>query len=181
MSYTYTLTVFDEDGNIVVDHDLTPDEAVVILAKAVKNKTVAPIQPPVLTIANRNPTKGMITCKKCGQKGHFAKTCSAQVEPAPKTDAPVRGERCTECHTTGSRHFKTCSRNRKETNPQFVSRETSVPREEPMTEAQYDKLRDDMFNKGFSTLIYSTANKIRPREINVAIRSTDYDDYLASR
>jgi DNA-binding CsgD family transcriptional regulator len=46
---------------------------------------------------------------------------------------------------------------------------------------QYDALRRVMFDRHFSSAEYALTVKLSPREVNTAIRSADYDDYLAIR
>ncbi len=48
-------------------------------------------------------------------------------------------------------------------------------------EGQYEKLRDAMHDREFMSAKYALTNKLSPREVNAAIRSTDYEDYLESR
>jgi hypothetical protein len=56
-----------------------------------------------------------------------------------------------------------------------------APRVEPMTQDQYANLQDAKFDKRFSTLTYASEHKIRPAEINAAIKSGDYQNYLDIR
>ncbi len=58
------------------------------------------------------------------------------------------------------------------------------PKPEPtteLTEDQYDELRDAMHDRDFMSAKYALTHKLSPREVNAAIRSTDYEDYLESR
>ena len=52
---------------------------------------------------------------------------------------------------------------------------------EPLDEDQYAELRDAMHDREFMSARYSLTHKLPPREVNAAIRSTDYEDYFASR
>jgi hypothetical protein len=38
-----------------------------------------------------------------------------------------------------------------------------------------------MHDRGFSSAEYALSRKLSPREVNAAIKSTDYDDYLDNR
>ena len=76
MKFTYSLMVIDEDGEVVVDHELEVEQAVKILADAL---VAAKSLPKTLTIhdkedepvAGKKPRK----CGACGEKGHTSRTC----------------------------------------------------------------------------------------------------------
>lgn len=51
----------------------------------------------------------------------------------------------------------------------------------PLSEEQYDALREAMQDKEFMSARYALVNKVSPREVNHAVRSTSYNDYLDQR
>lgn len=59
----------------------------------------------------------------------------------------------------------------------------STPRaaSEPLTAEQYADLRSAMHDKEFQSASYSLTKKLRPAEVNNAVRSSGYRDYLESR
>lgn len=84
-----------------------------------------------------------------------------------------RGDPCKECGSTGTRHFKTCSQVKKP--PKLLY---TVP---PLTADQYDELRDAMFEKDFQSMPYALTHKMSPKEVNLAVQTTSYADYLNKR
>ncbi|AVT83641.1 hypothetical protein RPYSC3_47810 [Rhodopseudomonas palustris] len=50
-----------------------------------------------------------------------------------------------------------------------------------MSEDQYNDLRDAMMDREFQSAAYSLTNDLHPREVNSAVRSTSYEDYLVIR
>lgn len=104
MKLTYSLTVLDNDGNMVVDHELTADEAMLILAphigKPAPADAVEETAPTLEKRAYKKGTpkapapskaplkvKGQKVCKNCGVPGHIAKTCKS---PAATSSDPLR-------------------------------------------------------------------------------------------
>jgi hypothetical protein len=83
------------------------------------------------------------------------------------------------CGSKGARHFKTCPLNGKETIRTFAPEQ---PKKEssPLDGFQYEALRDAMHDRDFSSAEYALTNRLSPREVNAAIKSADYDDYLDS-
>lgn len=101
----------------------------------------------------------------------------AAAEPAHKaqqSSSKRRGEPCTGCGSTGTRHFKTCP---------LLPKNTAKTEDmrAPLTETQYVALRDALHDKDFTSLHYSRDNKLARWEVNQAIKSADYRDYLKSR
>ncbi len=108
MSYFYSLVVIDEGGNIIVDHRITPDQAVEILGEALAAKQAptapeAPVSAPSRKVgrprkdANRaakttkeKKGKKRSACSKCGTPGHNAKTCPSVRDAAPIPRAETR-------------------------------------------------------------------------------------------
>jgi hypothetical protein len=100
MTYTYSLIIVDDDGNIVIDHPLTPDAAVKIIADALANKiepkTESEPEPEPVPVARSSnaPAKKKNKCGLCGKRGHTARRCDAQV--SGKADEADRGTLLTE-------------------------------------------------------------------------------------
>lgn len=128
--------------------------------------------------------KKVRVCSICGKPGHDVRKCPRGVGMHPDNPKPSKGrEPCAECGSTGTRHFKTCSRPKGAAPTKaFASPDTSaeIPKE-PLTPDQYEKVRSEMHDRNFSTGQFSLINKMRPSEVNSAIRSEDYEDYLATR
>ena len=84
--------------------------------------------------------------------------------------------RCSVCGKTGH-SVRTCpnARGMHPDNPR------SEPTSEPLDEDQYAELRDAMHDREFMSAKYSLTRKLPPREVNAAVRSTDYEDYFSSR
>jgi len=55
------------------------------------------------------------------------------------------------------------------------------PASKPLDGFQYEALRDAMHDRGFSSAEYALTNRLSPREVNAAIKSTDFDDYIEHR
>ena len=92
-----------------------------------------------------------------------------------------KGVPCPECGSKGARHFKICSQNGAYTR-KVIGEEDQVPTDpKALTEEQYDDLRDAMHDREFQSARYSLVNKLPPKEVNAAIRSSDYDAYVDSR
>ena len=104
-------------------------------------------------------------------------------------------EPCSECGSL-RRHFKTCSKNGKETTPSFqngggpaIASERSAPppvsytplTKDPLTAEQYGELRQNMLDREFQSARYALTRKLSPREINLAVRSANYQNYLETR
>lgn len=83
MKHFYALTVVDGDGNLIVEHDLTADEAVVILATALKKEAgdeeVSTDAEPSRKATPKKGKRGKRKCSNCGEPGHTARTCAADV------------------------------------------------------------------------------------------------------
>ena len=124
MSYTYSLLVLDEEGNPIVEHDLTPDQAVKILGEALATKQVptdpeAPVSAPSRKVgrprkdANRaakttkeKKGKKRSACSKCGTPGHNAKTCPSARGAAPIPRADTETQRLTEDQFDELKHLQ---------------------------------------------------------------------------
>lgn len=92
---------------------------------------------------------------------------------------------CDECGTTGTRHFKTCSKwvrsknGTLETIPSFSSESSaSASSKDPLTAEEYANLRSAMHDKEFQSARYALTHKLRPTEVNAAVVSKSYANYL---
>lgn len=84
-----------------------------------------------------------------------------------------RGDPCKECGSTGTRHFKTCSQVKK---PPKLLYTVNL-----LTADQYDELRDAIFEKDFQSIRFAMTHKMSPKEVNMAVQTTSYADYLNKR
>ncbi len=101
--------------------------------------------------------------------------------PTKASGRPVAHTRGTPkpCYgSTGARHFKTCKLNGK---PSTNNADATSSVGKDLTQEQYDELRDAMHDREFMSAKYALTHELSPREVNAAIRSTDYEDYLESR
>lgn len=58
---------------------------------------------------------------------------------------------------------------------------TPAPDTKPLGVDQYDQLRAAMYDRDFSSAKYALTHRLSPREVNAAIRSSSYDDYIDNR
>lgn len=128
-------------------------------------------------------------CSNCGQPGHDLRKCP-KGKGVYLTDGQEKHrsnrEPCAECGSKGSRHFKTCSKygQRKETIPSFAGSDDSPEAPspiEPLTSEQYGAIRSAMNDREFMSAKYALVNKLRPTEVNHAVRSSSYEHYLDIR
>lgn len=89
MVYSYTLVVLDDQGETIVDHELTPDQAVQILADALK---AAPVQPEERPEPPQQRRKGGRRRKIATQKKQNASALSVVWEGERFSNSPT-GER----------------------------------------------------------------------------------------
>jgi hypothetical protein len=159
MSYSYTLMVLDDDGNPVVEHYLSPDEAVMILADALTRQRS--------TGAPEFPDEKLFPTRKNKEK--------AEAHPAGK-----RRPKCSICGKPGH-NVMTCP-DGKGKHPNNTPEPTaSTKASEPLFESEYDELREAMLDREFQSAKYALVHKLSPREVNAAVRSADYADYLDDR
>lgn len=94
MKYTGTISITDEDGNIVYDQELSADEIIEML---VKNRSAAPrfedvrvATAKVEKVSKKVGKSGrkITTCSNCGVEGHKKTTCSRGAK-ASKKDGPA--------------------------------------------------------------------------------------------
>lgn len=93
--------------------------------------------------------------------------------------------RCEECKTTGSRHFNTCSK-AKGTSGDLSSMSGATQGHVPQPRVaigpdRYNMIREAMHDKEFQSARYALVNKLSPAEVNAAVRSKDYSEYLDIR
>src|SRR3989344_1954319 len=82
----------------------------------------------------------------------------------------LEGKSC--CGSVGPRHKKDC---------QQASSPTPRPHNEAFGPDRYKAIRAAMHDREFQSARYSLVNKLLPREVNTAVRSKDYTDYLDIR
>ena len=87
------------------------------------------------------------------------------------------------CGSTGSRHFKTCPQYGTPASDAPVRGEVSYagPSKAALGPDRYKAIREAMRDKEFQSARYALVNKVSPKEVNAAVRSKDYDDYLEIR
>lgn len=96
-----------------------------------------------------------------------------------------QGIRCEECKTTGSRHFKTCSK-AKGTSGDLSDFSSAGKEHVPQPRVaigpdRYAMIHEAMHDKEFQSARYALINKLSPAEVNAAVRSKDYSEYLDIR
>lgn len=164
MSYSYTILGLDDEGNVILEHNISADVAMRIIAGALKDLQssdrveIAGGGPEVVVALpgkkkkakeakapkeKKDTGKRTVTCKNCGGSGHIAKTCPNGagrqiVPPAAATTLAI-------------------------------------------TEEAYDEIREAMHDREFQSARYALTNSISPREVNAAVRSTSYKNYLEIR
>ncbi len=88
------------------------------------------------------------------------------------------------CGSKGARHFKTCvnfpGNLNKGNNGDEGEKREEKPRE-PLTMEQYADVKNAIHDGEFQSAKYSLVNKLHIREVNEAIRSNSYDNYLELR
>lgn len=91
----------------------------------------------------------------------------------PKAAKSVDGKRQVTCKKCGKQgHIaKTCTA----VVPTFGDKAQLTTK---LTNQQYDEVRDAMRDREFMSGQYSLTHKLPPREVNAAIRSADYKEYL---
>lgn len=165
MKYTYSLTIIDENGEIKGERELSAEQAIDILLapESVEVAEVEP-EPETETVPERAPAP-----KKKDKK--------------PKVEAPAKSggrfplKAC--CGSVGPRHKHGCASAAKPKEGKRDSLELSGPA--ALTEEQYGDLRGAMHDFGFSSREYASEMDLPLSQVNAAIKSTDYENYLASR
>lgn len=88
----------------------------------------------------------------------------------------MRGEPKPCCGSTGTRHMKNCpvvTKSVAKAEPDPQSRVT-------LTGEQYIELRKAMHDREFQSAKYALINKLSPREVNRAVVTKDYQEYMSS-
>ncbi len=188
--YSGTITVFDEDPNIVKERDLTQDEIIeFILEEAPEEEEVEEPKKNKKTKARKT-----VTCKTCGETGHTKKTCpekSGEQTAAKKKQRSGRRP-CEDCGSIGSRHFNTCNKVPKASE---AFPDENIPYVEPVPEVapvvkpskplsgeEFSNLVEAMQDKEFMSGKYALTNGVSPREVNKAVpiihKDGTYQDYI---
>lgn len=150
MAHTCTIIVVDEDGGLLVERILPAEEAVAVLAIALRaaNPLSAeaeddePEENKDNVVPQNRSRRGRNKCSLCGKMGHTKRKCpNLNREPLDREASEEPSAR------------------------RFFSRE------------DYDKVRDAMHQRDFMSNQYALTQKLSPKEVNAAVRSTDYDDY----
>jgi len=81
------------------------------------------------------------------------------------------------CGSTGSRHFKTCPLANGGSKP-FAPEKKATGERTLMERSDYDALRAAMQDKEFQSAQYALVHKIAPTEVNRAVVSRDYEEYV---
>ncbi len=88
------------------------------------------------------------------------------------------------CGSKGARHFKTCvnfpGNKTDETvlNPEDGPAVAEAPKARALSNEEYLDLRAAMQDKEFQSARYSLVNKLSPKEVNKAVVSKSYDEYI---
>ncbi|MBX3498090.1 MAG: hypothetical protein KF889_01500 [Alphaproteobacteria bacterium] len=169
MAYSYTLTVLTDDGESVVELDLTPDEAMEIIG-------------PKLAEARR---AAEAAASRAGDDDAPQPTKRGRRKKADA--APRQGKRAKPrfiekpcCGSVGARHKKDCSVG-KDLDRDIAGFHASKAPTQPLTPEEYGELRTAMDDREFQSAQYALTKKLHPREVNTAVRSTSYEDYLVIR
>lgn len=83
---------------------------------------------------------------------------------------------CGKCGRAGH-NAKTCAQQE----PAEPKPEYQQPPSEAIGPDRYKAIREAMLDKEFMSGRYAMTNKLSPREVNAAVRSKDYSDYLEIR
>jgi hypothetical protein len=161
MKIDYTLTGIDEDGNLVVDIPMTREQVGTIILEAILSKNVSVVAPSTETEPETEDVLVSVK-KKPGKKAKAGK---------------IKGQKiCKNCGKPG--HIaKTC---KEPGSPVAQNEQPSAPRE-PLSIEQYDDIRAAMHDREFQSGKYSLSHKLSPKEVNAAVRSSTYQNYLDSR
>lgn len=87
------------------------------------------------------------------------------------------------CGSRGASHKKICvnfttyTRERYQQKP-FVA-EQAPKNARPLSTEEYEELRSAMLDREFQSAPYALTHKLSPKEVNRAVKSVDYDDYIA--
>ncbi|MCR2833464.1 hypothetical protein [Parerythrobacter lacustris] len=113
MNYAGSFTLLDDDGNIVFQRELTPDEIIAELLAAIPDEADTESEPEeepiaaVLPSSARQPKseKPARRCGSCGRPGHSRRTCStggaAPLVDTEVEEQPYRGESKADSLTLG--------------------------------------------------------------------------------
>lgn len=107
MGYKYTINIHDEDGEMLVEHELTSDQAILIVARALADSkrqqmTDAPAEdrptPPKTAKKEKGavaaPSTNSRKCGKCGVVGHIARKCpDGGAEAGQESQDPAPSEK----------------------------------------------------------------------------------------
>lgn len=156
----------DEGANeTLIEREISAEEVVTMLAAMVKEPIAAePEEEEEPEPVRRKYTK---------------KAKPAKVTKGAKKKVG-RKEPCPECGSKGSRHFNTCSL--KGASPKMIEEATTTAvSSEPITEAQFDHVKEKQEEGDASSLDLSKEFDCPVREVNIAIFSKSYDEYLEKR
>ena len=166
MKYAGNITIVDDQGEAVFEHELSADEIIDVLLKR-------PEEPEHEEDAE--PQKAKVRkCGTCSKKGHTSRKCPGveRYSADPMQGQHTEGKPC--CGSLGFKHKKNCPERNVAPMPPRAELE-------PLDEAQYDELRYAMHDREFQSAQYSLTHKLPPREVNAAIKSKDYEGYLDGR
>lgn len=185
MKLDYSLTVIDDEGNIVINHPLTADEAVVILAPHFKAPDpIEQIHEAAERLTEFHGIPVEVTDAPPKQKRIYKKRAGSPARPAKKVKGGGGGKRqllCKNCGEPG--HFaKTCPNPTASQDDRMIGSSAAAPKgREPLSKEQYNQVRQAMRLDDFMSAEFASANDMPTREVNSAIRSDNYEDYLAIR
>jgi hypothetical protein len=154
----YQLTGIDENGELIIEVPLTAEKAGVIILDAITSKSIEIVS--TQTVVESNAEVVAVAAKPKNQK-------KGKNKPAGK-----RTTTCKNCGELG--HIsKTCTNA-----PKAAEAQQSSEAREPLSAEQYGAVRTAMHDREFQSGKYSLSSKLSPKEVNAAIRSRNYEDYL---
>lgn len=158
MKHKALLIIYGEDGEIRLERELSMDTVIEIL---VGLQQYPGMEAGAGTVSKRDDDVDPPSTKK-GKKagGQKEKAC---------------------CGSKGVRHLKTCPNNGRKMRDKLGGediRPEYKPEKRELEESEYDAIRSAMHGRNFSSQQYALVNKLPPKEVNMAVASTDYEDYI---
>lgn len=148
---TYGLQVIDDQGEAVIDAEITPDTALQIAGILLKAKAPEPT-PMAAAVEEEEPVR---------RKGR------------PRGKRGGKRPPCDYCGSVGPRHRKTCIKNGPA--PEMPSKS------EPLTEEQFDRIKEAVADGSMVSSELAAEMDVKLREVNLAIFADTYEDYLSER
>lgn len=181
MKYAGNITIFDESGNTVYEHDLTADEMIEILLTqevASTKSEAAPVPAPTEHIsAGPIGQRKTRICSLCGKIGHDVRKCEKNEPRTFGLDTGIVSQtiravrRCGNCGSTGHQR-QTCV----SSNPASSPAERGMALEKTQWETVKKRFSEGVPGGDIADEVMSSVSEVR-----VAAAASSFLDYIRRR